>query len=353
MKIEELREASKRNARFSGTFIISKCELKPFKQKSGFFMQCLLTDKTGSVKGIIWDQAEKLREKVKNNTVVEVTGETARYNDNPQAVIKTVTPKEDFDKSDFIPSLDKDRINQILQGLDSIAETIDDPFYQKMWSFVLGENSREIFSECPGGIGDVHHAYMGGLMEHTYSIITTAKSFLEQPGAPALDKNLLLTGALIHDIGKVQAYSWDTVIEMNDTGRLLHHVPLGVMMLKDIVDEEFAEVKPEDYTKFLNLLHIIISHHDCNEEGGHRKPMTPEAVAIARIDAMDASVAHAFMFSGNEDNLEEDSNWTRYCHLTGVRYFKPAKSEDGKEGDTPKEEKKESEEEGLDLDELF
>lgn len=81
MQIESLKEISKKNTVIDGIYVISKCELKPFKQKPGFFLNCELTDKTGSIKGVIWDNAEKIIKEINNKSVVEINGEVTRYND--------------------------------------------------------------------------------------------------------------------------------------------------------------------------------------------------------------------------------------------------------------------------------
>lgn len=323
--VEALAEASKFNRPFSGSYAISRCELKPFKAKPGFFMSCELADRTGSIKGIVWDNAENVKKRIRNKMVVSVRGETTRYNDVPQAVIKNIQEQKEYDRDLFVPSLPKEQIESLLHQLKTMRdEHIKDPFYKSVWNCLLeGTDEKGLaknFRECPGGVGDVHHAYIGGLMEHSYSMMWSGMHFMRQPGLRKLDKELLLTGCLIHDIGKTLAYNWSIVIEMNDLGRLAHHVPLGCIVLNNLIwrDPGFESLE-ENRIKYNNLMHIIVSHHD--ESEGHRLPMTPEAVAISRLDAMDAAVTHALNYTNNPDNHELDTNWTRYNQLTGRRYY--------------------------------
>lgn len=330
--VKALKEASKYNRPFSGTYVISRCNLKPFKTKPGFFMNCELTDQTGAIKGIIWDNAENVKKKIRNKMIVSIRGETTLYNGVPQAVIKYVDEEKEYDRDLFVPALSSERQEELIKHLKLINEEhIKDPFYKTLWSYILNTTDsgapaqRSItkkFRECPGGVGDVHHAYIGGLMEHSFSMIWAGLNYANLPNTDNLDKELLLTGCLIHDIGKILTYAWDIVIEMKDLGRLAHHVPLGTMVLTNIVWRDLStEDTEENNIKYNNLMHIIVSHHDATE--GHRLPMTPEAVAVSRLDAMDAAVVHAANFTSNADNHELDTNWTKYNQLTGRRYYSP------------------------------
>jgi 3'-5' exoribonuclease len=196
---------------------------------------------------------------------------------------------------------------------------IPEPSLSESWSYptILSKQ----FIQCPGGIGEVHHNYIGGLLEHCYGMIRTAETVINYTG---LDKDIVLTGCLLHDIGKVDTYDYKIVMEMTDTGRLLHHTIIGFGILKTIAETDFKIPIPftnNDET-MLKLAHIIISHH---EDEGLRKPMFPEAQAVAALDSMDAAVQHAVMFSTKPENQDPESNWTTFCRLTERQYFVPRK----------------------------
>jgi 3'-5' exoribonuclease len=161
-----------------------------------------------------------------------------------------------------------------------------------------------------------------------------------------LDLDIILTGCLIHDMGKIQCYNWYLCIEMTDMGRLLHHTSVGYGMLLEIANKRGI---PIDDPTFLKLAHIIIAHH---EDEGIRKTMFVEANAVSLIDALDALVTHATAYSKAPENKEEDSNWTRFCNLTQRQYYIPKPVEQ-----SPMEKfmaKAEDAEKGLiDLDDLF
>ena len=314
MYIEQLKELSKSNAQISGSYLFSKIEAKPFKNKQGFFLVCELTDKTGTVKGVVWDRAEILKECLKNKQVFKITGEATHYNDAPQIVVKTAVKQDIYNRADFMPSLSQDDIERYMNYLQGIAESIKNPTCQKIWVHLITDpedGDMERFTMCPGGMGDIiHHSYLGGLLEHSASMVKIAEHFCQS--RPELDRDILLTGCLIHDIGKIASYRWETVIEMTDAGRLLHHTTLGIGLL------DIMLIVPYDEKVGLHLAHIIVSHH---QDEGIRKPMTAEAEAVAQIDSLDASLKTIQQYVSEPSNRQEDGDWTRYCQLTGRQYF--------------------------------
>lgn len=211
---------------------------------------------------------------------------------------------------------------------------IENPFYKKLWEYLLFKKNiyviPTLFHECPGGVGTVHHAYLGGLLEHSNSMIKTAKCLVGH--SKEIDMGTLLTGCLIHDIGKIVAYSWDIIIEMNDKGRLLHHIPLGMMVLNRIIDDiyttsqkPFVQLTEKEEHDLMLLHHIIVSHHEDKESV--RKPMTAEAQIVSGLDNLDAAANYCADFINNKNNHEQDTNWTRYSTLTERRYYKPVLEE--------------------------
>lgn len=316
MNIAELTEASKRGAYISGTYAISKVELKPFLRKPGNFLSCELTDRTGSVKGVVWDNAEAIATSLAGKAVVEITGEATRYNDLPQIVIKTAKEATEYNRSDFLPSLEYSEIASLKIDLKTFHISIRNAICSQYWSAICSKPLYESFCECPGGVGTVHHNYLGGLMEHTVSMLRIADQvcntiLLKAP----INRDLLLTGCLYHDIGKTRSYNWSTAIEMGDAGRLLHHTTLGYGLFRDINRD--LGIDESDLT-FLKIAHIIISHH---EDQGHVDAMFPEAQLVSQIDALDAMVRHSSDYIIN--NKTAGSNWTPFCKLTETFYYCP------------------------------
>lgn len=297
-----------------GAYLVTKCEFKSFSNKPGTFLSCELSDRTGSIKAVMWDRTEPLKQWLKNKAVVHITGDVSTYKDVMQIVLKTISEATVYDISDLLPSLAPEKLKEIAEGLDKYHASIKDETCKGVWDEIIGpeRHLRILFCACPGGIGDVHHAYIGGLAEHSYSMMVVAEKLFDK-----LDRDILLTGCLVHDIGKIKCYNWDGVIEMTDAGRLLHHTAIGYGMLKDM---HGAFTKDFGTRVFLKLAHIIVAHH---EEEGIRKTMFPEATAVARLDSLDAATNHAMSFMEKEENADPGTNWTKFCQLTGRQYYKP------------------------------
>lgn len=304
-----------------GTFMISKCDFRAFKGKPGEFMTCDLIDKYGSIKAVAWDNAVEYKKWVEPQKVIHVVGEANRYNDIPQVIIKKLSSQDSYQAQNFIPSLDDQILNDLEEKLWEFHSIIENDVCKTIWNYVLKEIFPQ-FSRCPGGVGNVHHTYIGGLMEHTTSIIVTANDFWKHQN---LDRDILLTGALVHDIGKIETYNWHTIIEMSDAGRLLHHTVLGYGMIKEFSnricigpDRKFK--LPQNHPDLLKLLHIIISHH---EEEGVRKPMFPEAGIISMIDNLDAITNHWTRLISDPNNRAPGTNWTKYNSLVERQFYCP------------------------------
>jgi 3'-5' exoribonuclease len=207
-----------------------------------------------------------------------------------------------------------------LNYLKTVEADIKDPLCKILWHAILHPDKGdelEKYATCPGGVGDViHHSYLGGLLEHSASMVKVAEHFAQS--RPDLNKDILLTGCLIHDLGKILTYNWATVIEMTDMGRLLHHTTIGVIMLSNLLENYGSD------TTAVHLAHIIVSHH---QEEGVRKPMTPEAEAVAQIDSLDAAIKGIQQYVSDPANHQEEGNWTRYCNLTSRQYFLTDKKE--------------------------
>jgi len=301
-----------------GTFIISRIEYKTFSNKPGTFLACEFTDLSGSMKAIMWDGFSTYKSWLKNKTVVEVFGELNTYKDATQIQIKNMNPVQIYNTTLLVPSLPTQKITEIETGLKSFKDSIKNEICKIIWEEILGDHLGSLkpaYLHCPGGIGEVHHNYCGGLAEHSYSMMKIGELVAQYQG---LDRDILITGCLIHDIGKIQCYNWELIIEMTDVGRLMHHTFLGYKTLLG-----FAEVHkiPLDDLTFMKLAHIVIAHH---EEEGIRKTMFAEACAVSQIDELDALVTHAVAFSRTPENKTEDSNWTKFCSLTQKQYYVPS-----------------------------
>jgi 3'-5' exoribonuclease len=181
------------------------------------------------------------------------------------------------------------------------------------------------FSRAPAGVRN-HHAYVGGLLEHVVNMLEGADRLA--PLYPKVDRDLLLMGVFLHDIGKLRELSYDRVFGYTDEGQLVGHIVIGVEMLNDKV-REVPKLTGEPFPRelLLRLQHLIVSHHGTLEFGSPRLPMTPEAIALHHLDNLDAKV-HTFVRDIEEDRGTA-STWTPFSPSLQRRLFKGARNASG------------------------
>ena len=184
--------------------------------------------------------------------------------------------------------------------------------------FLIDDAFVNAFCKAPAGVRN-HHAYLGGLLEHVVTMLDAADRIA--PLYPELNRDLLMMGIFLHDIGKVRELSYDRVFGYTDEGQLVGHIDLGVEMLTekiarapDLIGEPF----PNEL--LLRLKHMIVSHHGTYEFGSPRLPMTPEAIFLHYLDNLDAKV-HSFLRDIREDS-NPTSAWTPYNQGNQRRLFK-------------------------------
>jgi 3'-5' exoribonuclease len=159
----------------------------------------------------------------------------------------------------------------------------------------------------------MHHAYIGGLLEHTVSMTSLAEKIAAHYGG--VDRDLLLTGAVLHDIGKIEEFDYQLRIDYADQGRLVSHIVIGIRMLEDKLREVTGF--PEDQAWLLK--HMIISHHGSREFGSPEPPKTIEAILLNYIDEIDAKVTGVREFMAADESNE---TWTSYHRMLGRHFYK-------------------------------
>lgn len=292
-------------------FILSEKNVSQ-KKDGNNFLNISISDKTGTVKGVVWNNVDKLIENVSTGDLVHINGNVSEYKGGLQVVVKKMEPcqTESVDFSAFLPCTDHDvdnMYNRLLQIIDSIKTV----YYKKLLElFFHDEKFAALFKTAPAA-KKMHHAYLGGLLEHSLSVAILSTKIAGHYNG--IDMDLLITGAILHDIGKVKEFKYKTSIDYSDEGRLLNHIVIGVEMVTARVGQ--VDDFPEE--KALLLKHLIISHHGIREFGSPEPPKTIEAVMLNYIDEIDSKVIgiREFMSKGNPDEA-----WTSYHRLL-ERYF--------------------------------
>ncbi|MBL8799523.1 MAG: HD domain-containing protein, partial [Planctomycetia bacterium] len=218
----------------------------------------------------------------------------------------------------FLPHTEQD-VSKLLERLRGILLKLSNPHLRALSEcFLMDDEFLQGFCHAPAGIRN-HHAYIGGLLEHVVTLLEAAERLL--PVYPALDRDLLLMGVFLHDIGKVRELSYARTFAYSDEGQLVGHIVIGVEMLNEKV-AKVPDLTGEPFPRelLLRLKHMILSHHGTYEFGSPRLPMTPEAIALHYLDNFDAKV-HSFT-RDIRDDPNQRSAWTPYSQSLQRRLFK-------------------------------
>lgn len=301
------------NEAVNEVYRITEKQLRP--NKNGvLYLQFNLVDKTGSMSGRIWNATEELFHSFENSDYVQAEGTTQRFQGALQFIgkrLSKIDPSE-VDPEDFnrfslidIPKL-RARLQELLRTLN------DSDLLNLADCFLLDEEFMTDFCMAPAGV-KLHHAYPGGLLEHTLTMMEVVNKIA--PIYPLLNRDLLLIGALIHDIGKTEELHYENEMSYSSVGQMLGHPFIGVEILAEKIKEaEKLSGESFDPEKAMLLKHFIISHHGTLENGSAKVPMTLEAITLHFVDSLDSKIAefHKYMF----EDPNVGSEWTNY--LPGI-----------------------------------
>jgi len=296
-------------------FALSKKSLAQ-KKDGNNFLNVTLTDKTGNIKGVVWDNVDEISANVKTGDFVHVEGNISEYNGNLQLVIKKMKlcPAElSPDSSDFIPRTPRNTDAMFDRLVKMVNNFIKDKYLKQLLeAFWNDKDFVRKFKDAPAA-KKMHHNYIGGLLEHTLSMASLVEKITGHYSG--IDMELLMAGAIFHDIGKIREFDYSSIIDYSDEGRLLSHIVIGCQML----DEKIQKIKDFPQEKALLLRHMIISHHGAREFGSPELPKTIEAVLLNYIDEIDAKVNGIRDFMSKEDS---NGHWTPYHNVLGRHFYK-------------------------------
>ena len=293
-----------------GIYLVKKKE-KGVTRKGDPFFTIKLADRTGEIEGKIWENATELGAMCVEGDVVKIRATVSYYKDQIQLTIVELEPwKGEVDRSIFMESTQND-ISQMVASLMAIIKKVENPDLKKLCSRFLSDTEFiERFKSAPAA-KHFHHNYLGGLLEHTLSVCQLAQ--MVSSHYAELDRDLLITGAFLHDIGKIKELSYDLHIDYTDEGRLVGHLVLGCAML----EEKASQIRGFPADMALRLKHLILSHHGEFQFGSPKRPKFKEAFALHLIDDLDAKMNGLGRF------MEKDTKegpWTEYNRLF-ERYF--------------------------------
>ena len=269
------------------------------------FLRVLLADASGTISGVVWDDAQSVNKLINNDDIIYIKGEVSNYK-GPQVVIKNIT-KVDRSKIDsaYFQSVTKKNRQEIFEKIKTyIHNYIKNPYLKRMMlDFFDDHEFCRLYIKAPGG-RLIHHGYVGGLLEHSLEVVEICLKITDlYPGG--IDQDLLISGAILHDIGKIKEYDLNSIsFQMTNQGRLLGHITLG----REMVIERASKFDSFPEEMLLELEHMIISHHGKKEWGSPEGPKTMNAFALYYADLLSARLNQ---FEGLVNkNINSNNNWS-------------------------------------------
>jgi 3'-5' exoribonuclease len=270
---------------FDGYFLVLAKQQRTTKNNKPY-LNLILGDKTGQLEGRVWEPGDpRIAKDFDRGDIVKARGSASRFDDRIQMKIDQLRKATmgEADKSDMLPSTTYD-VADLWRQLQGVVESLTNPDLKLLLSTMLADPAVAAgYREAPAA-RQLHHAWLGGLLEHVVSLLTLADRVAAH--YPMLDRDLLIAGVILHDIGKVTELRWETGFEYTVEGTLLGHIQMGVALTEKTIDS-LPEFPPKLKTL---VLHMILSHHGKLEFGSPKLPMIPEALVLNFLDDLDAKM---------------------------------------------------------------
>jgi 3'-5' exoribonuclease len=277
------------------------------------YMTLKLMDCTGEVEGRIWDRVDEFSARFNRDDFVNVSGKASVYLGRMQLVIQELNrlDEAEIDLVDFLP-VSARPVDEMVAELQAVIDMLDDPDLKRlMEDFLSDADFMAGYTRAPAAKA-MHHVCLGGLLEHSLAVAGLAADISRR--YPDLNRDLLVVGALLHDVGKVAELRYQRSFEYTDAGKLLGHIVIGVEMVEEKI--RCLGNFPQDLA--VHLKHLLLSHHGQYEYGSPKRPKTMEAVILNFLDDLDSKINGVRTHIEREPDSE--SAWTQY-HKHYDRYF--------------------------------
>jgi 3'-5' exoribonuclease len=296
-----------------GVFAVSSSSLRNYS--GGEFISLRLADRTGKVAAVFWDGNQNLFKQVQAGAIVKIKGKMGKYRGAPQLqlnLLAPVGPEDQYDETDFLPVSPVD-VETLFNRVKEWKDSLENEHYRQLWEiFLQDQDAQEKFRFAPAA-KLWHHSYLAGLLEHTTSLIELCSRFAEQ--YPFLNRDLLLSGALFHDIGKIEELSTGATFDYTDEGRLIGHTYMSLFRVREYL-KQIPEFPKEEV---MLLQHLILSHHGDTPESP-RLPRCREALALHMADLLDSQMAGYTREMEKPD--AEGRRWTPYVNLISRHLYR-------------------------------
>jgi len=297
---------------------------KQFSTTTGgkFFIKAFLADRTTQITARMWNATRDVFNAMPEAGFLKVRGHIENYQNNLQFIIEQCWAAKDgtFESADLIPHTDKN-IDEMCKRLRELLDSIQNRHLAALVQAYLDDKAlMDQLSKAPAAM-NFHHAFIGGLLEHTLNAIEVADAICKF--YPGLNRDLVIAGIFLHDIAKTWELTYECAFGYSDGGQLVGHIVKSAIWVehKRIAAEQILGEKiPQNLIDVIQ--HIILSHHGTPEFGAAKVPSTPEAIAVHVIENLDAKLMMAL--SATRDGASNaEGNWTEYMKQFGGRLYRP------------------------------
>jgi len=270
---------------FDGFFLVLTKQQRTTKQGKAY-LNLTLGDKSGQIEARVWEIGDpRIAKDFDRGDVVKVRGSVSRYEDRAQMKVDQLRKAQagEAEKMDMLPATTRD-VGELWAQVEATVASLANADLKRLLNALLADTElARAYREAPAA-RQLHHAWLGGLLEHVVSLLGLAERVAVH--YPMLDRDLLVTGVILHDIGKIRELDWETGFDYTVEGVLLGHIQMGV----DLVEKTIATL-PDFPDRLRTLvLHMILSHHGKLEFGSPKLPMIPEALVLNFVDDLDAKM---------------------------------------------------------------
>ncbi len=288
----------------TGTFLVQHKEIRQ-KRTGESYLSLTLADKSGDLDAKMWDNAAEVMETFERDDFVRVKGLLQVFQNRPQFTIHKLQRQDaaQQDLADYLPASKRDPAEMFAE-LQSRISSMTNPHLKALLDSIFADEALAKAYRTAPAAKQIHHAWLGGLLEHTLSLAALAESTAAHYAG--IDRDLLMTGVILHDIGKTRELGYERSFAYTAEGQLLGHIVIGAQL----VDEHIRR-QPEFPPKLRLLVqHLILSHHGELAYGSPKVPLFPEALLLHHLDNMDSKMEAMRALIANDKNLE--GTWTSY-----------------------------------------
>lgn len=297
-----------------GVFLV-KDKIMAMAKNGKPYMNLRFMDKSGEVDAKLWDNTDELDKVFDKNDFVLVRGKASVYMNKMQVVVAEISrvPEEEVELADFLPESPRS-VAGMREELHAVVAGLTNCHLRGLMELFLDDAPlMALYCKAPAAKG-MHHVYLGGLLEHSLALVKLVRAMA--PLYEGINEELLIAGALLHDVGKVHEMSYDRSFDYTDAGKLLGHITIGV----ELVDEKIRMLDGFPTELALLLKHMLLSHHGQYEFGSPKRPKTVEATILNYLDDLDSKINGIRLHIAKE--TASASRWTAHHRLYDRYFFK-------------------------------